>query len=192
MTAGYSGYTWPTSNAAGSSFERHRRKKGLIRPALQPLLARAVIAQSDDIRALDWYQLEVNPKPHRWSGPNPRPKILIPFTGGNARVSIEVVASRPGLRLDEVGLYVEGRRVICTCDDFAGLGATIRAEISLSQTDCTILTLETPMFFPRDYSETTDLRSLGVAVGDIILEPIPARTTAGLSTSACVANPLHP
>ena len=70
----------------GQIFNRNRAHKGLNQPPLQPLTQRVVLEQSDDPRAFDWYRLER--RGFRWSGPNPRPKILIPFTGGRAQVSI--------------------------------------------------------------------------------------------------------
>jgi len=177
-------HTGLTSTVGTFNLERGLRIKGIVRPPLQPLLGRRVIEQTDELRALDWYWLEGTPKPHRWSGPNPRPRLLIPFTGGRARISIEVIATRPGLELNEIGLYVGHRRAVCTYDDFAGLGATISAEISLDSTNYTVLTFETPMFFPYEHYETSDRRYLGLAVADIIIEPIPV-------TANCATDVVH-
>jgi hypothetical protein len=81
MTTGYSEFT---SRVPGFNFERNRENKGITRPSLQPLRERTVIQQTGELRALDWYNLEHGIRPHRWSGPNPRPKILIPFSGARA------------------------------------------------------------------------------------------------------------
>jgi len=75
----------------GAMFQRNRMHKGLRRPALLPLSGSIVMTQSDDPRALDWYWMGRG-RNYRWSGPNPRPKVLIPYSGAAARVAIEVVA----------------------------------------------------------------------------------------------------
>ena len=46
------------------------------------------------------------------------------------------------------------------------------ADISLNAADYTVLTLETPMFYPHEHYDTGDRRSLGIAVANIVLEPI--------------------
>ncbi|MEA2876488.1 MAG: hypothetical protein QOF14_1684 [Hyphomicrobiales bacterium] len=169
MTTGYSEFTSPEP---GFSFERNRQNKGINRPALQPLHGRTVIEQTAEPRALDWYNLETGHRPHRWSGPNPRPRILIPFSGERARIAIEVIGTRPALRLDEVPLYVEGRRAATRFEDVPDIGVMMIADISLNAADYTVLTLETPMFYPHEHYETGDRRYLGIAVADIVIEPI--------------------
>lgn len=57
----------------------NRRNKGLELPPLQPLASQTTLTQQFDSRALDWLPLEVG-KNYRWSGPNPRPKVLIPYS----------------------------------------------------------------------------------------------------------------
>ena len=56
----------------------NRGNKGLELPTLQPLASQTTLTQQSDSRALDWHPLE-DGKNYRWSGPNPRPKILIPY-----------------------------------------------------------------------------------------------------------------
>ena len=108
MTTGYAEFT---STEPGFNFQRNRQNKGINRPPLRPLRQATVIEPTDDLRALDWYQLEAGNRPHRWSGPNPRSKILIPFTGARARIGIEVIGMRPGAGLDGVSLFAEGQKV---------------------------------------------------------------------------------
>ena len=48
----------------------------------------------------------------------------------------------------------------------------IVADIPLHATDYTVLALETPMFHPHEHVETGDRRSLGIAVANIVIEPI--------------------
>ena len=158
--------------AAGASFEQNRHNKGISRAALQPLQGRAVLEQTDEPRGLDWYHLEFNTKPFRWSGPNPRPKILIPFTGGRARLAIEIVWMGPVGKIDDLTLWVEDEPIAFAVLQQAPLLGVIVAEIDLKRDDYTILTLQTPMFCPREQLETSDERVLGAAVADIVIEPL--------------------
>ena len=48
----------------------------------------------------------------------------------------------------------------------------IIAEIRLKSDDYTVLTLETPMFCPSDHFDSPDTRTLGLAVANIVLEPL--------------------
>lgn len=176
MTSGYSQFT---AQAPGFNFEKNRQNKGINRPPLRPLRERTVIQQTAELRALDWYSLEHGTRPHRWSGPNPRPKILIPFSGARARIEIEVVGTRPGIApSEELAIYVEGCKAACTFEGIPEVGFKIVSKISLKEADYTVLTLETPMFFPHEHYESGDRRYLGIAVADIIIEPLPHSTRA--------------
>jgi hypothetical protein len=169
MTAGY-----PASpGAAGVFFEQNRQNKGLNRPALQPLRKRVVIEQTAELRGLDWYPSEVAGRPFRWSGPNPRPKILIPFSGERARISIDLLMANPSARLENISLSVEGKPVASIIESAPGLVGRLTAGIELGPADYTVLNLQTPMFTPDPSSG--DTRSLGVAVADIVIEPLASR-----------------
>ena len=142
--------------------DRNRASKGLSRPALRELSGRAVIAQTHEPRALDWYAVEHDgSRPFRWSGPNPRPKILIPFTGTAARIAICLRRPLAG----EVSVRVEEQPVEHTIEAGPDGTCAIVVRASLRQSDYTVLTLQTPM------SGGPERR--GVAVGDIVLEPEP-------------------
>jgi glycosyltransferase involved in cell wall biosynthesis len=167
----------------GYQFEKNRSNKGISRPALEALRGRVVIKQSSDARGQDWYKVErkgkryrwFDPnrsKRYRWSGPNPWPKILIPYTGHRARITIEVIARNPDKRLEELSLLVEGRPANHSHErDNDGL-AHLVADIPLQSADYTVLTLHAPTFRPRDLGLNEDDRLLGIAVGDMVLEPI--------------------
>ena len=78
---------------AGEVFIRNRRMKGVVRPDLKPLMGKIRIEQTDEPRALDWHGLSEGLRPFRWSGPNPRPRVLIPYTcSGKARITLVVQA----------------------------------------------------------------------------------------------------
>jgi hypothetical protein len=166
MTAGYP----EALGGAGVFFEQNRQNKGLNRPALQLLCNRVVMEQTSEMRGLDWYPIEPAGRPYRWSGPNPRPQILIPFSGERARFGIDLLMGNPNGRLENISLSAEGKPVTSTIESAPGLAGRLTAEIELSPDDYTVLALETPMFTPDP--STGDTRSLGVAVADIAIEPL--------------------
>ena len=66
----------------GQLFDANRSNKGILRPALRKLDSAVTIEQTAEPRGLD-YELESGRRPFRWSGPNPKPKILIPYAYPN-------------------------------------------------------------------------------------------------------------
>lgn len=163
----------------GQLFELNRRNKGLTLPALRPLSDRVVIEQSSDLRGLDWHGLEHGVRPFRWSGPSPHPKILIPFTGRGARIAIQVLTLRPDSDPEQVSAFVEGKKVDRSIDIDGSGTKWLSFFAPLSQSDCTIASLHVPfMFRPDDIHGNGDRRRLGLAAGDIVLEPAPERPVA--------------
>ena len=157
---------------SGALFRRNRANKGLQRPPLQPLLRRTVIAQTDDPRALDWHWMERG-RSFRWSGPNPRPKILLPYSGEDAGIAIEVVAALPETDLAQVRVFVEEQPVGVTVEERAGGGHWLRFAAPLRAADYTIVGLHTPvMGRPAELLGRRNKRKVGIAVGDIVLEPL--------------------
>ena len=167
----------------GYQFEKNRSNKGINRPALQALHKRAVIRQSSESRAFDWYKIErqgsryhwLSPnksKRYRWSGPNPRPKILIPYTGHRARMAVEVIAQNPSKRPEELSLFVEDRPASYAIERIPNGTSHLVADIPLQSADYTVLTMHAPTFRPSDLGLGEDHRLLGIAVGDVVLEPI--------------------
>ena len=156
---------------AGYLFERSRQNKGLSRPVLQPLRDRVVIEQTDEHRALDWYAVELAKTKFRWSGPSPRPKILIPYTGKSARLAIDVFGKPPGTDLAEIAVAIEGEPLRFRVENVTNAAERLTTEIPLAADDYTIITLVTPMFRPSDAGLGADPRRLGIAVTDMMLEP---------------------
>jgi len=162
----YSGYV------AGSTFEHNRQNKGISLPALQRLDGRVLIEQSDEARGLDWYGLErEGNKAYRWSGPNPSPKILIPYTGDRAQLSIEVIPARHGAGLDNVRLFVETERTDVEIVTAPGELPHLVGEISLKVDDYTVLTLQAPTYRPLDLGVSPDARWLGLAIANLEIRP---------------------
>jgi hypothetical protein len=158
----------------GYLFEQNRKRKGIALPVLQPLRRRALIKQTDEPRGLDWHNLDE--KGYRWSGPNPRPKILIPYTGRDARLSIEVIDRNPALCPEDVSLDVEGRPVQCEIKIGRDGVFYLVADIALRQADYTVLTLDAPTFRRKESGRGEDQGKIGVAVGRILLQAMQPRS----------------
>ena len=157
----------------GFLFDQNRKNKGIDRPQLRPLIKREVIHQGDDPRALDWHAPEGKPKSFRWSGPNPKPRILIPFSGKLAQISIEIVAVNPAIQFRDLKLFLEDVSVATkVLKSRSGIRHLV-ANIQLKQNDYSILSLEAPTFQPSTIDcHSPDMRRLGIAVKDIVLKPI--------------------
>jgi hypothetical protein len=157
----------------GLLFDRNRMNKGLNRPPLRPLSERAVIEQTDEPRGLDWHGLEQWSRPGRWSGPNPRPKILIPFVADRARLAIQIMALPPGAKPEDLSVFVENQKADHTIELEADGTLRLCFVAPLSRHDYTIISLHTPiMFCPREVAGSEDGRRLGLAAADIILDPL--------------------
>ncbi|HMB91459.1 MAG TPA: glycosyltransferase [Rhodothermales bacterium] len=156
----------------GQLFQSNRRSKGISLPPLQPLTERTVIKQSDDPRGLDWHQLEHGDRPFRWSGPNPRPKILIPYTGHHAHIALQIVALAPDAKPQDLSISAGNEPVTHTAKVDADGTLWLCFDASLNPSDYTVITLHTPlMFCPHNLNGSADKRRLGLAVADMILEP---------------------
>jgi glycosyltransferase involved in cell wall biosynthesis len=157
----------------GRLFEQYRKAKGLSRPPLRPLPERRRIEQSGEPRALDWHDLEQGVRPFRWSGPNPRPKILIPFSGDRARIAINVVHVAPDARLGDVAVCCEDHRVDCFVEKDDENRQWLVFPAKLKPADETVVTLHTPrMFCPHELIGSGDQRKLGIAVADVVIDPL--------------------
>lgn len=165
----YSGYP------EGHLFQQNLRRKGISRPALQPLREPVLIEQTDEPRGMDWHPVEGIGKRYRWSGPNPRPKILIPFTGDLARISIEVVHRNLALHPADIMLSVEERPVPHKIQTSHEGTFYLIADIALQQPDHTVLTLNAPTFRRKKDGRGEDQGKVGLAVGQISLTPIEPR-----------------
>jgi glycosyltransferase involved in cell wall biosynthesis len=159
----------------GELFDQNRSNKGILRPVLKELDGRVVMEQTGEPRALDWYALENGDRPSRWSGPNPWPKILIPYAC-QREVQITLCISptvlaplrniRIGINGHPVDYEIHGRNRI----------PTVVIRTTLQEADYSILTLHTPeMVCPNDRLGNGDLRRLGIAVSDVVIEPLTLR-----------------
>ncbi len=168
-----------SSHPEGFLFEQNLKRKGISRPALQLLQGRVMIEQTDEPRGLDWHDVESNGKRYRWSGPNPKPKILIPYAGQFARISLEILFKNPDVQIEELFLYVEQRPAKCKIETSPAGVFYLVAAIPLQPADYTVLTVNAPTFRPSDVGLGEDQRKIGLAVSEIVIEPIEVPPTKG-------------
>lgn len=78
----------------GETVRKHARVRGIDTPPVAVLSGPTWMPQDDGPRAQDWHGLERDGDlTWRWSGPNPRPRLLIPFASdGPVRVSLHIDA----------------------------------------------------------------------------------------------------
>ncbi len=171
----------------GQAFDRNRLNKGVSRPDLTALKHRIVVEQTDEPRGYDWHDLrqgrrrwskwswaldrlgfESGSRPFRWSGPSPEPKILIPYTyRGEVRITLCVPAIAAG-SLDNIGIAVNGRQVDYEIQRAKTGNHTLAFQTQLHESDYSILVIHTPeMASPKPGT-----RRRGIAVSDIIIEPV--------------------
>lgn len=155
--------------APGEIFARSKQNRGLALARPRPLERREIVHQDRGARALDWHPLEAAAMPFRWSGPNPRPKILIPFVrDGLARVTLRVVEYHGPL--SEITARAGGAALPVSVRDVAG-EMSLCMTLALRSAEHTVIELTTPsMFRPTD--DRADAPRLGIAVGDIVVEPV--------------------
>lgn len=153
----------------GFLFEKNRENRGLLRPQLLPLQGRTIVRQTDEARAMDWYGLEQRgEKQYRWSGPNPKPKILIPYTGRRARIELEVLSPiQPGL-----ALHVDQGQIPFHLETQPDETSRIVAEIPLKADGYTVLTLNQPTVPLSALDKGPNHRPVGIAIADIVLDPV--------------------
>lgn len=152
----------------GQIFGRNRAHRGLKLPPLRMLTQRIVVEQADDPRGFDWYRLERGGL--RWSGPNPRPKIVIPFTGNRAQVAIEIAGLAPGAQPESLAVAVEELKVDHVMERDQEGKRWLRFVAPLRRDDYTVVTLHTPVMASR--RKHFGRRRVGLAAGKIVLDPL--------------------
>lgn len=155
----------------GEVFRAGRDNKGLSRPVLVPLGSGKTIEQAGDPRALDWYVLEEGPPKFRVSGPNPRPKILIPFTGGSVEISCEIVRMPEHAEGKSLEIYVGGERRPSHFRKDAEGRTWLRFFARLAPDDYTVVSLLIPA--PEaGRPENFDWYRYGVGIASVRIAPV--------------------
>lgn len=90
--------------------DRSARSRGLARPPLAELNGKFLLEQSDERRGMDWGDLRTMHSIHyRWSGPNPRPKMLLPVSSRRkVDLRIGIIDSSDRRVLETLTLRING------------------------------------------------------------------------------------
>jgi glycosyltransferase involved in cell wall biosynthesis len=153
----------------GHIYRQNRSNKGLRRPPLRELAGKVVLEQTEEARGLDWHELE---DAFRWSGPSPRPHVLIPFKGDcTVYAALDVREGTPDEILDAISVECEGQSMPHVVTRSAPHIRRIELAFPLNPDDYTVLCISTPrMFRPSDRTAGGDTRLLGIALGDIEID----------------------
>lgn len=153
--------------APGELAQRNATRKGLRPATARPLGQGATLRHPREEAALDWRRVPV--LGFRRSKRNPRPRLLLPVTGGRAELRFVMVCRRRSglgplpLRVNgEPALARPGRRWF----GLVGWVATYRAGIDLSAQDPTVIE------FQFDGQGDPSARGPGVAIGPLRVLPV--------------------
>jgi glycosyltransferase involved in cell wall biosynthesis len=153
--------------APGELAQRNATRKGLRPGAARPLENGATLRHPREESALDWHRVPV--LGFRRSKRNPRPKLLLPVTGGRAELRF-VMACRRRTGLGPLPLRVNGVPALARPGrrwfGIVGWVATYRAEIDLSAQDLTVIE------FQFDGPSHPAERGPGIAIGPLRVLPV--------------------
>jgi hypothetical protein len=141
--------------------------------ATAPLLeGEARVAQGMEPRGLDWWQYEeAGGRAFRWSGPNPRPKLLVPYRAvGEVEIVVEVISTIPDY-FDGCHIFLNGAEVGFSAGDGRDFAREIRLRGKLLEDRASYLRFDRPNVVAASFSGNADDRRIGIAVGEVIVRP---------------------
>jgi glycosyltransferase involved in cell wall biosynthesis len=149
----------------GQLWRKNRAARGIQRPIETTVSAPTIIEQGDDPRGHDWHECD-KAKGVRWAGPNPRPRILLPFTS-NGPVTIEIVIHHIAQgTLDKFSVRLNGQPIPLRLQRLDKNAFIASLQAHLKTAGPSVLELHAPAD-----KKAGPLRSL--AVGRIRLTPAP-------------------
>lgn len=180
-----------TAVREGEYHERLGIARGLLRPRLLPLDGHAVMPQSDDRRALDWGRFTTERRRRlRWSGLNPRPKILIPYTStGKTRLRFMICDASDDDVIEKIRLAINGVSTPFQVWRRSGRKrrAVLQCKVRLPTDDYSIVEFDLAGGMPlEDLVRSVAGRPERIALGEISLRPgrVTPRGMAGLAARA--------
>ena len=168
----------PESNwQPGEVVHTHARIRGIVTPPVGVLDGPTWMLMEDDPRGRDWHGLERDgDRTWRWSGPNPRPRLLIPFTcDGLVRVSLHIDAVATADVRDSLAVFVDRRSaptVVRTEPDSARVVIEIETVLRRDKPTVVELRMTRTVLAAEFVPGSTDSRRLGVCLAGIHLNPI--------------------
>lgn len=162
----------------------HARTRGIDTQSVEVLERPTWMTMENDSRGIDWHSLERDgDRTWRWSGPNPRPRLLIPFIrDGLVRVSLHLDAIATDDIRDSLEVLVDRRSApTVTRMDPDSSRVVIEIETVLRRDRPSVVELRmNRTVAPSEFVPgSTDPRRVGVCLAGIHLEPItrPESTT---------------
>ena len=160
----------------GEAVRIHARIRGIDTPPVEMLDGPTWVPLGDDRRAFDWHGLERNAQhAWRWSGPNPRPRLLIPFTHkGLVRVSLHIEAVATDDVRDSLEVLVDRQSAPTVVQRDPDTGRTvIEIDTILRQDKTSVIELRMNRTVPAaEFNPgSTDARRLGLCLTGIHLDP---------------------
>ena len=161
----------------GEVMRSHARVRGIDTPPVELLDGPTWMPLGDDPRAHDWHGLERDgDRTWRWSGPNPRPRLLIPFThDGLVRVSLHIDAVATDDVRNSLQVLVDRRSaptVVRTEPDTAQVVVEIETVLRTDRPSVVELRMNRTVSAAEFAPGSNDARRLGVCLAGIHLEPI--------------------
>lgn len=165
-----------TKLAVGEIADHNASIRGLV-PERDPLTAQRIfIEPSDEARAFDWHYLETDPESGatwRWSGPNPRPRLLLPaLSPGLVRATVPIVAIATEAIRDQLAVAVNGKLVSSTLTwSESEARHLLHFEYDQVFETQTVVEFRTPQCVRAcDMAGNTDQRMIGFAYAGVLLE----------------------
>lgn len=164
------------SVSEGHHHERITVIRGIDRPALATLDGHAIMLTDSDARGLDWNPpREFAGRRARWSGVNPRPKLLIPFTArGRTRLGFGIHDASADHVIPRIRLKINGEvvRTRIRRQTKQGRRAVLQCEVSLPVTDHTIAEFDLTGGMPlEDLVRCVTGRPERIALAGVSLRP---------------------
>lgn len=125
----------------GELYLRTRRSKGLALPSLQPLKSLAVIAPDNVPSGADWVYTGDEKVASRTSFLNPRPKLLIPYSGGPTHFEIAILKMPAFAAGHKLRVMIEDDEVDAVLKPRKAGGHWLSFSGTLSRDGYTVLTL---------------------------------------------------
>lgn len=148
--------------------------RGIARPPLVRLDGEAVVRQDDKARLVDWAGLVTRDgTAYRWSGVNPRPRMMLPLTGrGRTRMRFVVHGASDAGVLDKLRLSVNGEPVPWRFHrrHKSGKRGIVECHAELKADDYSVVEFDLTGGIPlEDLVRCADGRPERIALGDVRL-----------------------
>ena len=146
--------------------------RGLAPKQLVPVAAEIRVEQDDASRAFDWHEREADGATFfRWSGPNPRPRLLLPFTSvAPVAIRLAVLDSIPRW-FEDLSVDINDVETPFTLSPRADGGVWLECVCQLLADRASVMRLNGRVENGGDFADPGETRRLGARIGEMILRP---------------------